>query len=213
MGAIQDLFRRYAPDYLKRFAEGVSAEQRKVIAGHWRVPHRGARLGVLSVRGLRPPAHRARRLRQPPLPAVPAPLAHTCGSRASSSANYRDRTSCSLSPCPKPCGHFSTAISAWAMGRCSRPPLSPSRLWCEIHASSGGDEAGFFGVLHTWGRQLQYHPHSHYVVPGGALSSEDGVWHAASSRLLPARARALENLPRQVPRPHAARRAARRDSR
>ena len=45
----------------------------------------------------------------------------------------------------------------------------------------GGDEAGFFGVLHTWGRQLQYHPHIHYVVPGGALSSEDGVWHAASS--------------------------------
>jgi putative transposase/transposase-like zinc-binding protein len=45
----------------------------------------------------------------------------------------------------------------------------------------GGDESGFFGVLHTWGRQLQYHPHIHYVVPGGALSSEDGTWHASSS--------------------------------
>jgi hypothetical protein len=44
----------------------------------------------------------------------------------------------------------------------------------------GGDEAGFFGVLHTWGRQWQYHPHIHYVVPGGALSSEDGAWHASS---------------------------------
>jgi hypothetical protein len=44
----------------------------------------------------------------------------------------------------------------------------------------GGDQAGFFGVLHTWGRQLQYHPHIHYVVPGGALSSEDGAWHASS---------------------------------
>jgi hypothetical protein len=44
----------------------------------------------------------------------------------------------------------------------------------------GGDEAGLFGVLHTWGCQLQYHPHIHYVVPGGALSSEDGAWHAAS---------------------------------
>ncbi|NJD33597.1 MAG: transposase [Betaproteobacteria bacterium] len=43
----------------------------------------------------------------------------------------------------------------------------------------GGDQAGFFGVLHTWGRQLQYHPHIHYVVPGGALGSEDGCWHAA----------------------------------
>ncbi|MGH7383475.1 MAG: IS91 family transposase, partial [Candidatus Methylomirabilales bacterium] len=42
------------------------------------------------------------------------------------------------------------------------------------------DQAGFFGVLHTWGRQLQYHPHIHYVVPGGALSAEEGAWHASS---------------------------------
>lgn len=41
----------------------------------------------------------------------------------------------------------------------------------------GGDLPGFFGVLHTWGRQLQYHPHIHYVVPGGALSKADGKWH------------------------------------
>ncbi len=41
----------------------------------------------------------------------------------------------------------------------------------------GGDKPGFFGVLHTWGRQLQYHPHIHYVVPGGALSTDDGKWH------------------------------------
>jgi len=40
----------------------------------------------------------------------------------------------------------------------------------------GGDLPGFFGVLHTWGRQLQYHPHIHYIVPGGALSKDDGKW-------------------------------------
>ena len=38
---------------------------------------------------------------------------------------------------------------------------------------------GFFGVLHTWGRTFQSHPHIHYVVVGGALSSEDGRWHPA----------------------------------
>ena len=43
-----------------------------------------------------------------------------------------------------------------------------------------GDQPGFFGVLHTWGRTLQYHPHIHYVVPGGALCTEDRQWHAAS---------------------------------
>lgn len=42
---------------------------------------------------------------------------------------------------------------------------------------AGGDLPGFFGVLHTWGRQLPYHPHIHYIVPGGALSKKDGKWH------------------------------------
>lgn len=42
---------------------------------------------------------------------------------------------------------------------------------------SGADLPGFFGVLHTWGRTLQYHPHIHYVVSGGALSSTDSSWH------------------------------------
>jgi predicted RNA-binding Zn-ribbon protein involved in translation (DUF1610 family) len=32
-----------------------------------------------------------------------------------------------------------------------------------------GAELGFVGVLHTWGRQLQHHPHVHFVVPGGGL--------------------------------------------
>lgn len=41
----------------------------------------------------------------------------------------------------------------------------------------GGDLPGFFGILHTWGRTLQYHPHIHYVVSGGALRSADGSWH------------------------------------
>ena len=40
----------------------------------------------------------------------------------------------------------------------------------------GADLSGFFGVLHTWGRQLPYHPHVHYVVPGGAFSTKDHQW-------------------------------------
>jgi hypothetical protein len=35
---------------------------------------------------------------------------------------------------------------------------------------------GFFGVLHTWGRTLEYHPHIHYVVPGGGPSADGSVW-------------------------------------
>lgn len=41
----------------------------------------------------------------------------------------------------------------------------------------GGDVPGFLGVLHTWGNQVQYHPHVHCIVPGGAFSTQDGKWH------------------------------------
>lgn len=41
----------------------------------------------------------------------------------------------------------------------------------------GGNLPGFFGVLHTWGRTLEYHPHIHYVVTGGAFDSLNGTWH------------------------------------
>jgi hypothetical protein len=37
-----------------------------------------------------------------------------------------------------------------------------------------GCRLGFFGVLHTWGRDLQtYHPHIHYVVPGGGVKCDE----------------------------------------
>jgi hypothetical protein len=35
---------------------------------------------------------------------------------------------------------------------------------------------GFPGILHTWGRQLQYHPHIHSIVPGGGLSHNRNAW-------------------------------------
>lgn len=53
----------------------------------------------------------------------------------------------------------------------------------------GGDCSGFFGVLHTWGRQLQYHPHIHYVVPAGALDRASSRWKSAQDQFfLPVRA-------------------------
>jgi hypothetical protein len=39
-----------------------------------------------------------------------------------------------------------------------------------------GIELGFTGVLHTWTRQLLYHPHVHYLVPGGGLTPDGLRW-------------------------------------
>jgi hypothetical protein len=39
-----------------------------------------------------------------------------------------------------------------------------------------GGQLGFTGFLHTWTRQLAWHPHVHYIVAGGGLSPEGKRW-------------------------------------
>ena len=40
----------------------------------------------------------------------------------------------------------------------------------------GSPNVGFFGVLHTWGRDPEiYHPHVHFVVPCGGVSPDGAV--------------------------------------
>jgi putative transposase/transposase-like zinc-binding protein len=41
-----------------------------------------------------------------------------------------------------------------------------------------GAEIGFVAVLHTWGQNLQHHPHIHCLVPGGGLSPDGVRWVA-----------------------------------
>ncbi len=44
------------------------------------------------------------------------------------------------------------------------------------------------GVLHTWGRDLSYHPHVHYIVPGGCLSSDNRWVPSGEKFFVPVRA-------------------------
>src|SRR3954468_2744297 len=41
-----------------------------------------------------------------------------------------------------------------------------------------GAEIGFIAVLHTWGQNLQHHPHVHCLVPGGGVSPDGKRWIA-----------------------------------
>jgi len=45
-----------------------------------------------------------------------------------------------------------------------------------------GGQTGMLGVLHTWGRSLVYHPHVHYLVPGGGLAA-DGRWQPSRANV------------------------------
>ena len=51
-----------------------------------------------------------------------------------------------------------------------------ARALRDVALSQLGGEPAALGVLHTWSRQLIFHPHLHYIVPGGFLSEDRLRW-------------------------------------
>jgi hypothetical protein len=48
---------------------------------------------------------------------------------------------------------------------------------------------GLIGILHTWTRNMAYHPHIHYLVPAGGLAADGQTWRPAHYNfLLPVKA-------------------------
>ena len=51
-----------------------------------------------------------------------------------------------------------------------------------------GARIGFLSVLHTWGQNLQHHPHVHCVVPAGGIAPDGAHWvHPPAGFFLPVR--------------------------
>ena len=44
-----------------------------------------------------------------------------------------------------------------------------------------GGDIGMMGGLHTWQRNMGYHPHVHFIVPGGGLSPDRSKWLPSNS--------------------------------
>jgi len=47
-----------------------------------------------------------------------------------------------------------------------------------------GAEIGMAGILHTWTRDMLYHPHLHYIVPGGGFDPQTGRWKPSREKFL-----------------------------
>lgn len=45
-----------------------------------------------------------------------------------------------------------------------------------------GGQIGALAVLHTWTRTLEWHPHVHMLIPGGALAADGQTWLRAPRR-------------------------------
>ena len=84
----------------------------------------------------------------------------------------KSSTTCCSAPAPRPC---------WRS-----PPIR----------SISGAEIGFLSVLHTWGQNLQHHPHVHCVIPAGGLSPDHTRWIHPRYPLLPARSGCSARVPR-----------------
>lgn len=54
----------------------------------------------------------------------------------------------------------------------------------DLAGSRMGATLGMLGVLHTWSRELIYHPHIHYLVPAGGLTPDGRSWKAARRKFL-----------------------------
>ena len=180
MGALQKLFTAHGAAYLKHFGETMPAVHRKVMAAivGCRTAQAGSLLCACAACGQ---AH---------------VLPRSCGNRHCPTCQGRKAFVWLERQLQRalPTHHF---MLTFTVPEPLRPFLrSNQRIGYEalFAASAGairalarqprfhlGDQPGFFGVLHTWGRTLNYHPHIHYVVPGGALSSDDRQWHASSA--------------------------------
>lgn len=188
MGQIGEIFRAHGPEYIQRFGDAMPSEHRKVIEAIVKCRTGSCGVVVYECEGC----------------GRPHTVFRSCGNRhCPTCQNHKTREWLGKQMKRQlPGHHFMITFTVPEQLRrfirsnqriCYAAMFKASSQTLKKLAADeryiGGDLSGFFGVLHTWGRQLQYHPHIHYIAPGGAISMEDGKWH--SSRVdfyLPVRA-------------------------
>lgn len=126
----------------------------------------------------------------------------SCGDRhcprcqAAQSRQWLQRQLDSLLPIPYYHCVFTLPPELHALVRLNPRPLYPLLFDCasqallEFGRNRLGGDLGITAVLHTWGQQLNFHPHLHCIVTGGALRADGRRWRAPKQRkfLFPVRA-------------------------
>lgn len=175
MPRLADVLRQYAPEFLERFGHETTTDQRRVLRAIMR-----CRTGELGTVFYACPSCGATHV-----------IARGCGNRHCASCQadktraWLERQTARLLPCPYFLVTFTLPESLRELAR--RHPREVYAALFDASAASlkklaadpkyiGTHRPGFFGVLHTWGRDAIYHPHVHYVVPGGGLSDDGRKW-------------------------------------
>jgi hypothetical protein len=188
MPTVADVLRRYGPAYLERFGAAMPAEHKKVLRAIT-----ACRTGALGT-----VLYACRSCGRTHA------VGRSCGNRhcptcqQEKTRGWLEAQIGRLLPCPYFLVTFTLPAELRPLAR-SRPRVVYAALFEASGAALralaadpkflGTDRLGFFGVLHTWGRALEYHPHVHYVVPGGGLSADGSRWlPSRADFLVPVRA-------------------------
>jgi len=179
MGIINEIFRSYAPEYIHLYGHTMPREHKKTIEAicQCRTETYGSVCYQCEDCGLHP--------------LVPAACGnrHCPGCQHRKSQQWLERQLHRQLPghhfmltftVPEPLRAFLRHHQRIGYGALFEASSEAIKTLAADPKYLDADTPGFFGVLHTWGRQLHYHPHIHYVVPGGALASNDDTWHASS---------------------------------
>jgi hypothetical protein len=188
MPTVADVLRRYGGAYLERFGVTMPAEHKKVLRAIT-----ACRTGALgTVLYACPSCGRTHA------------VGRSCGNRHCPTCQ-QDKTRAWLEnqidrllPCPYFLVTFTLPAELRALARSHQRVVYAALFEASSEALRalaadpkfiGTSRMGFFGVLHTWGRTLEYHPHVHYVVPGGGLSTDGARWlPSRADFLVPVRA-------------------------
>jgi Putative transposase/Transposase zinc-binding domain len=180
---VADVLRQYGPEYLERFGATMPAEHKKVLKTV--MACRTGELGMVFYEWTSCGRTHA--------------MGRSCGNRHCPSCQ-QDKTKAWLEAQTDrllPCPYFllTFTVPAALRGRIRGHQRIAYAALFEASSEAiktlvanpryvGAAEAGFFGVLHTWGRTLEYHPHVHYVVPGGGLSADGTQWLPSHAHFL-----------------------------
>ena len=175
MPTVADVLRRYGGQYLERFGATMPGEHKKVL--HAITACRTGELGTVLYACQSCGEIHA--------------IGRSCGNRHCPTCQH-DKTKAWLEkqtdrllPCPYFLVTFTLPAELRALARSHQRVIyaalfeASSAGACALAANPrfvGTDRLGFFGVLHTWGRTLEYHPHVHYVVPGGGIDEAGSRW-------------------------------------
>ena len=175
MPTVADVVRRYGGEYLQRFGARMPGEHKKVLRAiaACRTGEFGTVLYCCKSCGQ---THA---------------MGRSCGNRHCPTCQ-QDKTRTWLQtqtdrllPCPYFLVTFTLPAELRALARSHQRAVYSALFEASSQALRtlasdprfvGTDRIGFFGVLHTWGRTLEYHPHVHYVIPGGGISADGSKW-------------------------------------